>query len=244
MGKSVLILGGSSDISIALAHKLASDGYDIQLVVRNITAIKRIESDIELRYRVNVNSFYFDVLDMDSIDLFLDKLPCLPVIVISAVGFLEREISIKDDVETVRKVIDTNFTGPALFLEAAARRLSKLKTQTAVIGISSVAGDRGRNKNYWYGAAKSGLTSSLSAMRQKYNKSNLHVMTVCLGFVNTRMTEGLDLPKLLISSPEDTADLILRSLKKKTNIVYNWKWFVVMTIIKCIPEKIFKRLSF
>ena len=107
-----------------------------------------------------------------------------------------------------------------------------------------MAGDRGRNKNYWYGAAKSGLTSSLSAMRQKYNKSNLHVMTVCLGFVNTRMTEGLDLPKLLISSPEDTADLILRSLKKKTNIVYNWKWFVVMTIIKCIPEKIFKRLSF
>ena len=104
MGKSVLILGGSSDISIALAHKLASDGYDIQLVVRNITAIKRIESDIELRYRVNVNSFYFDVLDMDSIDLFLDKLPCLPVIVISAVGFLEREISIKDDVEHLFRI--------------------------------------------------------------------------------------------------------------------------------------------
>ena len=113
-----------------------------------------------------------------------------------------------------------------------------------MIGISSVAGDRGRNKNYWYGAAKSGLTSVLSAMRQRYHKTNLHVMTICLGFVSTRMTASLDLPRFLISTPEEAADLILRSLEKKRDVVYNWKWFLVMTIIKVIPEKIFKRLSF
>jgi decaprenylphospho-beta-D-erythro-pentofuranosid-2-ulose 2-reductase len=241
---SVLILGASSDISIALAHKFAAAGHPIQLVSRSPNTMKRHQSDINLRYDVEVTLLSFDVLDVEKVEMFFDNLSETPTVVISMVGFMERASTVESRVDVVRKVIDTNFTGPAFFLEIAAQRLSRLETQTAVIGISSVAGDRGRNKNYWYGASKAGLTSALSAMRQRYQKSNLHVMTVCLGFVATKMTEGLDLPKALISTPEDTASLIIDALTKKKDVVYTWKWLIIMTIIKIIPEKLFKKLSF
>ena len=105
MGKSVLILGGSSDISIALAHKLASDGYNIQFVVRNITAIKRIERDIELRYGVNVKSFYFDVLDMENIDLFLEYMLIIFLLLLLNLSppFIRLDIAIQNKVLSTKK---------------------------------------------------------------------------------------------------------------------------------------------
>jgi NAD(P)-dependent dehydrogenase (short-subunit alcohol dehydrogenase family) len=120
----------------------------------------------------------FDALEFDKFEGFLDNLPELPRIVVCAIGVLPDQDEAARDPALARHVIDSNLTGSALILEAAGRRLAALDESTALIGISSVAGDRGRARNYVYGAAKAGFSAWLSGMHQKYAHSRLHVMTV------------------------------------------------------------------
>ena len=110
--------------------------------------------------------------------------------------------------------------------------------------ISSVAGDRGRQSNYLYGAAKGGLSVYLQGLRNRGKHCGVHVMTVKPGFVATQMTVGLVDPKSpLVAQPEQVAKDIVRGLKKRKNIVYSrWFWRYIMLMIRSIPEWIFKRL--
>jgi short-subunit dehydrogenase len=164
--------------------------------------------------------------------------------VVSAVGLLgQQEVNARDSATALR-VISTNFTGPALACEAAARRLAALDEATALIGISSVAGDRGRARNYVYGSAKAGFSEYLSGLRQKYARSRLHVMTVKPGFVATRMTEGMDLPAALTTTPVALARRIVAALDRRRMVYYPSPWMLVMAVIKLIPERLFARMQF
>lgn len=114
-----------------------------------------------------------------------------------------------------------------------------------LVGISSVAGERGRAKNYCYGSAKAGFTAFLSGLRQRLAKSGVRVLTVLPGYVRTRMTEGTKLSPLLTAEPEEVATAIYTAIEKKKDVIYVrpiWRW--VMVIIRWIPEPVFKRLSF
>ena len=113
-----------------------------------------------------------------------------------------------------------------------------------LVGISSVAGDRGRASNYVYGSAKAGFTAFLSGLRNRLAKQNVHVVTVKPGFVNTSMTEGMDLPAKLTAEPEEVANAIVKSVEKSRDIIYvRPVWQLVMAIIRNIPERIFKKTS-
>ena len=114
----------------------------------------------------------------------------------------------------------------------------------SVIGVGSVAGDRGRARNYWYGASKAGFAAALSGLRQKYARSQLHVMTVKPGFVATRMTEGMDLPAALTSTADAQAALIQRGLARGRHVVMDWRWRIVMAAIRAIPESAFRKMRF
>ncbi|MBM3278026.1 MAG: SDR family NAD(P)-dependent oxidoreductase, partial [Candidatus Handelsmanbacteria bacterium] len=112
-----------------------------------------------------------------------------------------------------------------------------------LIGISSVAGDRGRQSNYAYGAAKGGLSLFLQGLRNRLASTPVHVLTVKPGFVDTPMTRGLE-GLFLVASPEKVASDVLRAYKKRKDILYTpWFWRYIMFIIKNIPEGIFKRLK-
>jgi short-subunit dehydrogenase len=113
-----------------------------------------------------------------------------------------------------------------------------------LIGISSVAGDRGRATNYAYGAAKAGFTAWLSGLRNRLAKRGVHVMTVLPGFVETRMTAGMDLPAKLTAKPAEVADAIYRGTQSGRNVIYvKPVWALIMAIIRNIPERVFKRLK-
>ena len=143
----------------------------------------------------------------------------------------------------MQKVFNVNLTGPAILIEAISHKMESLK-EGIIVGISSVAGDRGRSSNYWYGSAKSGLNIFLSGLRQKLNGSGVHVITVKPGFVRTSMTENLNFPKMLISTPEKISRDIIKAITKKQNIIYTPKyWYVIMFIIRVIPEFIFKKIN-
>ncbi len=113
-----------------------------------------------------------------------------------------------------------------------------------IIGISSVAGERGRQSNYIYGSAKGSSSVYLSGLRNRLNKSNGNVITVLPGFIRTKMTENMDLPEKLMATPEEVAEYVYKAYRKSKDIVYTkWFWRLIMFIIKIIPEKIFKSMD-
>ena len=136
----------------------------------------------------------------------------------------------------------TNYEGPALLLGGFAEAFVKRNSGT-IIGVSSVAGDRGRASNYIYGSAKAGFTAFLSGLRNRLARTKVHVVTVKPGFVDTRMTAGMKLPRALTAKPEEVAATIFRANQKKANVVYVRRiWLVIMSIIISLPEWIFKRM--
>jgi short-subunit dehydrogenase len=107
-----------------------------------------------------------------------------------------------------------------------------------------VAGDRGRASNYIYGSAKAGFTAFLSGLRNRMASLGVHVVTVSPGFIATRMTAGMDLPEKLTASPEEVAEAIFKATEKRRNTIYVRPiWWLVMLVIRNIPEPVFKRLK-
>ncbi|MBL6953797.1 MAG: SDR family oxidoreductase [Alphaproteobacteria bacterium] len=241
--RPVLILGGGSDIGLAIARRFAAESYPIQLAARRPDELEPERADIALRHGVEVTLHRFDALEIEQIEAFFDNLPDTPGVVVCAVGLLGDQAEAEGNPRHARLVAETNFIGPMCALECAAARLAKLNEETAIIGISSVAGDRGRAVNYWYGASKAALTAALSGMGQCYAGSKLHVMTVKPGFVATKMTAGLDLPGALVADPAKLANLVYASFLKKTYTVTPLIWRLIMLIIKNIPEGIFRKFK-
>ena len=239
----VLVLGARSDIGLAVAHEFAALGHAIQLAARNVGTLAADRTDLELRYAVPVTLHEFDALASQTHEGFVDGLPELPGIVVCAVGLMGQQEENERDPEAARRVMRSNYEGPASILAVLANRFEERGNGT-LVGISSVAGERGRATNYVYGSAKAGLTAFLSGLRNRLAKRGVHVVTVLPGFVATRMTEAMDLPARLTAQPEEVADAIARAVKKKKDVVYvRPVWRVIMLIIRNIPERIFKRMK-
>lgn len=240
---AVLILGARSDIARAVAHRFAALGHSIQLAARGASGLDADKSDLELRYGVQVTVHEFDVLAYDTHAKFLDGLPELPMIAICAVGSMGDQAESEADIGIAVQVMRTNFEGPASVLANLANRFV-LRGSGTLVGISSVAGARGRATNYIYGSAKAGFTAYLSGLRNRLTKHGVHVVTVLPGFVATQMTEGLNLPVRLTAQPDEVALAIERAVTKKRNVIYVRPiWHLIMAIICTIPEPIFKRMK-
>jgi short-subunit dehydrogenase len=113
-----------------------------------------------------------------------------------------------------------------------------------IIALSSVAGERGRKSNYIYGAAKGGLTIYLSGLRNRLYHNNVRVISVLPGMVRTKMTAHLNISDRLLAETDEIAEDVYTAYKKNKDIIYTkWYWRFIMTIIKLIPEKLFKRLN-
>ena len=141
------------------------------------------------------------------------------------------------------KILNTNFVGAVSILNIIAEDFEKKKAGV-IVGISSVAGDRGRGSNYLYGSAKAGLTAYLSGLRNRMNGFGVSIITIKPGFVDTSMTEGLSLPPLLTAQPKTVANDVYKAVQKSKDIVYTkWFWRWIMLAIQTIPERIFKKLS-
>lgn len=239
----VLILGARSDIARATARAFAAEGHPIQLAARHAENLGPDQADLQTRYGVEVTLHDFDALEVREHDGFIDGLPALPQIVVCAIGVLGEQTENEDDISAAQNVIRSNFEGPALVLGVLANRFATRGSGT-IVGISSVAGDRGRASNYVYGSAKAGFTAFLSGLRNRLAKQGVHVVTVKPGFVDTAMTAGMDTPARLTAGPSEVGDAIVKAIKKRRNVIYVRRiWWLVMSIICAIPEAIFKKTS-
>jgi len=241
---NLLILGGNSDIGFAIAREFArKEGASIILASRDMELLKKKARDIELRYQVKAQAVYFNATDYESHAEFYEKLDQKPDGVIVAFGFLGEQEKAQRDFQEARRIVETNYIGALSILEVIAADF-ELKGSGFIIGISSVAGDRGRQSNYIYGSAKGAFAICLSGLRNRLSRSNVRVITVLPGFVRTKMTRDLKLQEILMSEPEDVAQDIFRAYRKGRDIIYvRWFWRLIILIIKMIPEKIFKKMS-
>jgi len=241
--KTVLLVGGTSDIGRATALHYAEQGWNVMLAARNEEAARRNADDLATRTGVNPSVHILDVLQSDRFQAFVDELPTLPDTVVCVVGELGQQEQAQADLNQAASIMRTNFEGPALLLGLFAERFLQRGSGT-LVGVSSVAGDRGRGSNYVYGASKAGLTAFLSGLRNRLARSGVRVVTVKPGFVRTKMTEGMKLPPLLTAEPEAVADAIYEAAEKgRGDVIYvRGIWRVVMTVITLIPERVFKRL--
>ncbi|GLQ16268.1 SDR family oxidoreductase [Maritalea porphyrae] len=241
--KTILIVGATSDIANATAHQFAKAGYNIVLAARDTADLETNKSDIAVRYETEVTTQQLDILDTKQIEGFAKGLSPLPDIVVCAVGFMGDQVTNELELSSASTVMRTNFEGPSLLLSAFAN-LFEERGHGTLVGISSVAGNRGRATNYVYGSAKAGFTAFLSGLRNRLASKNVHVLTVLPGFVATRMTEGLDLPEKLTAQPEEVAQAIWRATERKRNVIFVRPiWRLIMLIICAIPEPIFKKLK-
>lgn len=241
--KNVLILGANSDMAQALAHHFAIDGYSLTLAARDPEDLENSVKDLEIRHGATVACAEFDALRSESHSEFYKGLEIRPDVVVCAFGYLGDQELTRTDFGETRKVIDTNYTGEVSILQTVAADFESRGGGT-IIGISSVAGDRGRQSNYIYGSAKGAFSIYLAGLRNRLAKSGVHVMTVKPGFVDTKMTAGMDLPPPLTASPDKAAKDIYRAFKKGRNTVYTlWVWRYIMLLIRSIPEFIFKKMT-
>jgi decaprenylphospho-beta-D-erythro-pentofuranosid-2-ulose 2-reductase len=240
--KTVLVVGGTSDVGRAVARVYASAGWSVQLAGRDAAGLDREAADIATRTGGAVSVHAIDILDTDAFPSFADGLPVLPDTVVSVVGLLGEQARAETDPAHATTVMRSNFEGPALLLGLFAERFLA-RGRGTIVGVSSVAGERGRASNYVYGAAKAGFTAFLSGLRNRVSKRGLHVVTVKPGFIRTRMTAGMKLPARLTADPQAVGAAIFRAAETRRHDVIYVKpvWALVMAIIRALPETIFKR---
>ncbi|MDX1334168.1 MAG: SDR family oxidoreductase [Gammaproteobacteria bacterium] len=245
MADWVLILGGTSAIARATAQALAKRRYNLILAGRDSDELERIASDIAIRHEVSTRCQKLDIHELSGHRHFAQVLlgPEERLAgVVCAIGYLGDQEHAFTDADEAERIIATNYTGPVILINEVAALLSK-QQQGFIIGIGSVAGDRGRQSNFIYGSAKGGFNLYLQGLRNRLFRDNVQVLTVKPGFVDTAMTFGMD-GMFLVAQPEDIGDGIIRAMEKKKDTIYlPFFWRYIMLIIRSIPEQLFKRLS-
>lgn len=239
----ILILGATSDMAYATAREFAGKGWGLILAARSLDRLQVLKGDLEARYQVPVHAVAFEAADFSTHQQFFDELPEVPEATAVFFGYLGEQQKAQADWQEAKQIIDANYTGAVSILNIIANAYEARK-QGSIIGVSSVAGERGRKSNYIYGSAKAGFTAYLSGLRNRLYSSGVHVLTVKPGFVATRMTENLNLPKPLTASPEQVGKSIYKAFVKKKNIIYVLPvWQVIMQNIRMIPEPVFKKMN-
>jgi len=242
----VLILGATSPIARALGMRFAAEGARLYLASRDADETRRVADDISVRAGVETFTGTFDAADVSSHEEFLrhavSMLGGLDGVVV-CFGTLGNEEEAQIDPRAALATIGQNFTGAVSLMTLVARHLEN-QGEGFMIVIGSVAGERGRARNYVYGSAKGALHLFTQGLRGRLSKTNVRVMTVKLGTVDTRMTWGRE-GALLSISPDKAADLIYRAYRKQSEVVFvPWFWRPIMNALRLIPERQFKRVRF
>ena len=185
----------------------------------------------------------FDITKFETHSDFYNSLEPKPFGVIVAAGYMAEQKECEKNFTKTLNTINVNYTGAVSILNIIANDMEKNKNGF-IVGVSSVAGDRGRRTNYIYGSTKAAFSAYLSGLRNRLYESKIQVLTVKPGFVATKMTQHLDLSAKLTAQPEDVALDIYNAQQKGKDVLYTKGiWRLIMLIIKHIPEFIFKRMS-
>jgi short-subunit dehydrogenase len=241
----VMIVGATSAIAYETAKNFAQDKAELFLVARNDEKLESVCHDLQVRGATAVHTFVLDLTEIERHqELFeeaLAKLGGLDAILI-AHGTLSDQKACEQSVTETLKEFNINALSVISLLTIVANYMETQKRGCIAV-LSSVAGDRGRQSNYVYGAAKSAVSTFLGGLRARLAKSGVDVVTVKPGFVDTPMTAHVKKNFLFASSAKVGLDTY-KAMKTGKEVLYTpWFWRYILLIVKSVPEPVFKKLS-
>jgi short-subunit dehydrogenase len=242
-----IIIGASDGLGAELARKLAQEGYSLALLARRQEKLESLCNEIVAKgqfaraYVHDVNNYAEApqllariVADLGGLDL---------VVFVAGVNYPPGGID-KYNFENDRKMIEINLIGAMAWLHPISEMFQSAKAGQ-IVGIASVAGDRGRVGNPGYNTSKAGLATYLEALRNRITRHGVNVLTVKPGFLKTDMLKAAQGATPFAVEPSKAADDILKAIKKRKQQIYTpsiWRW--IMLVIQHTPSIIFRRLSF
>jgi decaprenylphospho-beta-D-erythro-pentofuranosid-2-ulose 2-reductase len=246
-GPNVLIVGATSAVAQALARRLVGRGWNLFLAARNADTLGTLAADLRVRGGSTIVTGHFDadaIVPLATWSAAAGAFPTGLDGVVVCHGYLPDERAQLLGGDEIRRTIDVNFTSVAVLLGAAAEYFAD-RRRGFIAAVSSVAGDRGRQSNFCYGAAKAGLTAYMSGLRNRLHSRNVHVLTIKPGIIDSPMTLGLEVgPKPLVTTPDRVAADIEQAILRRLDTIYSpWFWRPIMGVITAIPEWIFKRMK-
>ncbi len=244
MSETWVILGATSSMARAFSRRLAERGDGLILAGRDMKELEIGVADTLARGAAFAEAMSIDMRKPETFPAIMKRLVGETGTLNAAVftGSMPEQSAIDEDPSLIAGVIADSHTGPAEFLQAMAGEIEKRGSGT-IVGVGSVAGDRGRLGNYVYGSSKAGFDTYLSGLRNRLGRVGGHVVTVKPGMIDTGMTWGMD--KLMFpGTPESVATDIIKGVDKKRNVVYTpGIWRLVMFVIRHVPEPVFKKMS-
>lgn len=245
-----IILGATSAIAIATARRLAKNGAKLALIGRTQSKLEDLADDLKVRGAAATQIIATDLVKGDAPEKVYAKVEAeLGSItgILVFYGVLGDQSKAIDDTSHALEILDVNFRSAAAWILEGAKRLENSPSESRVlIGISSVAADRGRRSNYVYGAAKSGMSVLLQGLAHQWaaEPSAPRAVSFKLGFVDTPMTNGFDKSGPLWAKPDAISARIETATRKGGPIIYApWFWRWIMLAIRCTPNFIFKRVN-
>ncbi len=244
MIKNILIIGATSAIAESVARKYAAQGDKLYLIARNEPRLTTIAADLRIRGAADVVVATMDVNDFSTHNSVVEKayvaLSTIDVVLI-AYGSLPEQKALEKSAQDTVESCNTNALSVISFLTILANRFEEQKHGTIAV-ITSVAGDRGRQSNYIYGASKAMVSVFLQGLRNRLYHSQVNVLDIKPGFVDTPMTAHIKKGGPLWAQPEAVAKDIVKAIEKKKDILYTpFFWRYIMLIIRSIPEAVFKK---
>jgi short-subunit dehydrogenase len=239
----VLLIGGSSVIAHALARSYAADGWTVILAGRDKAELDTAAADVAIRHGTATRTLAFDAADAASIDAAAESLIAgsLPGDLVFVIGYSDGADRAAYDPLHAERIFAANYGAITRFV---ARLLPAIEASSGhrIVFVSSVAGDRGRKTNFVYGAAKAALNTYAQGLRALLLRRGTSVLTVKLGYVDTRLAYGKT-PALMTCSPAYAARSIRKALARDAKVVYlPWIWRPIMTLLRHLPEAVFIRL--
>jgi len=244
---TVLVAGAGSALARAVAEGLALRGHGLVLAARDAQEAERTAADLRLRFDVPTAALGFDARDAAAAAALVaraeEALPGPLAGVLLAFAVMPEQSEVERDGTVALELCDVNVRATFAFLEAAAARLEG-RSGSFLCAFSSVAGDRGRRKNYAYGATKAALSVAMEGLAARLAPKGVTVLCVKAGPADGAMAWGVFPPSSpLLVRPERVARDVLRALARRRSVVYTpWFWRPVMAVLRALPAPVFRRL--
>jgi len=243
--RSALIVGACSGIAIAIARELAARGFELSLLARDPARLDAVAEDLRARGATVIDCAALDLCDTDAVERVFDRLAgtgLRPHLVLLAQGIMRENDECSRDPAVLRRMFDTNLASVAHCALRAVALMGPSADRELVV-ISSVAGDRGRPKNYCYGATKAGLDAFLEGLRLAQGRDGPNVMNLKPGPVATAMSAHLEKGPLW-AAPDVVARVVCNAMGKRRHRVYAPRWWrPVMWVVRQLPGSVLARLG-